>query len=95
MYPFLDLLMKEELDQKLTEMKAVCNTKIEKLKKGINECLTDPSPCPSNDTCVDLPSGHLCCQYGFDGQNCLENPCSNNPCGHGQCSPNQIEQTWV
>ena len=57
-------------------------------------CAVDGKVILDNIT-FDLTSGHLCCQYGFDGQNCLESPCSNSPCGHGQCSQNQIEQTWV
>jgi len=57
------------------------------LKKGINECLTDP--CQNQGTCTDVPSGYTCsCAPGFIGTNCEVNfdECSENPCVHGTCT---------
>ena len=49
--------MEENIDRKIVFL----------LKKGINECLTEPAPCNSNENCVDMPTGHKCCPQGFTG----------------------------
>jgi len=58
------------------------------MKKGINECHTNP--CQNQGTCTDVPSGYTCtCVPGFTGKNCEVNfdECSENPCGvHGTCT---------
>merc|ERR1711935_366815 len=58
------------------------------MKKGINECHTNP--CQNQGTCTDVPSGYTCsCVPGTSGTNCEVNfdECSENPCGvHGTCT---------
>merc|ERR1712008_348317 len=58
------------------------------MKKGINECHTNP--CQNQGTCTDVPSGYTCsCVPGTSGKNCEVNfdECSENPCGvHGTCT---------
>jgi len=58
------------------------------MKKGINECHTNP--CQNLGTCTDMPSGYICtCVPGLTGKNCDVNfdDCSENPCGvHGSCT---------
>jgi len=58
------------------------------MKKGINECHTNP--CQNQGTCTDVPSGYTCsCVPGSSGKNCEVNfdECSENPCGvHGTCT---------
>jgi len=81
------------IDNKTNEMKEDMNDisenidrEIVLLKEGINECLTEPSPCNSNENCVDMPTGHKCCPQGFIGQNCDEfDYCAINPCNYGKC----------
>ena len=56
------------------------------MKKGINECYTNP--CKQNSTCEDLSNGYKChCIPGTSGKNCEigEDECLNNPCIHGRC----------
>jgi len=68
------------------EVQNIQNEIIE-LKKGINECLTNP--CQNQGTCTDVPSGYNCtCVPGFTGKNCEVNfdECSKNPCVHGTCT---------
>merc|ERR1712008_309076 len=61
---------------------------IKEMKKGINECHTNP--CQNQGTCSDVPRGYTCsCVPGFTGKNCEVNfdDCSENPCGvHGSCT---------
>jgi versican core protein len=63
-------------------------TEIIELKKGINECHTNP--CQNQGSCTDVPSGYTCtCVPGTSGTNCEVNfdECSENPCGvHGTCT---------
>ena len=75
--------MKEDMN----DISENIDRKIVLLKEGINECLTEPSPCNSNENCVDMPTGYKCCPQGFTGQNCDEiiDYCASNPCVHGQC----------
>jgi len=62
------------------------NETIIELKKGVNECQTDP--CQNQGTCTDIQNGYTCtCVPGFTGINCEVNfdDCSENPCVHGMC----------
>ena len=63
------------------------NETIIELKKGINECQTDP--CQNQGICSDVQNGYTCtCVPGFTGTNCEVNfdDCSENPCVHGMCT---------
>ena len=77
----------EKMETKFqVEVQSIKNEIIE-LKKGINECHTNP--CQNQGTCTDMPSGYTCtCVQGTSGKNCEVNfdECSENPCGvHGTC----------
>jgi len=56
------------------------------MKKGINECHTNP--CQNQGTCTDMPSGYHCsCVPGFIGKNCEVTSCDTNPCkNQGICT---------
>ena len=90
----IDRVIKDENENLKTNIAKNLKVEVEniqkdiiELKKGINECLTNP--CQNQGTCTDIPSGYSCtCVPGFTGKNCEVNidECSENPCVHGTCT---------
>ena len=74
------------INERFEALELQINETIIELKKGINECQTDP--CQNQGICSDIQNGYTCtCVPGFTGTNCEVNfdDCSENPCVHGMC----------
>jgi len=79
--------VKTDLNERFEALELQINETIIELKKGINECQTDP--CQNQGICSDIQNGYTCtCVPGFTGTNCEVNfdDCSRNPCLHGMCT---------
>ena len=74
------------INERFEALELQINETIIELKKGINECQTNP--CHNQGICSDVQNGYTCtCVPGFTGTNCEVNfdDCSENPCLHGMC----------
>ena len=77
---------KSNINERVEALELQINEINIELKKGINECLTDP--CQNQGICTDIQNGYTCtCVPGFTGTNCEVNfdECSKNTCVYGRC----------